>query len=295
MRDFRLPLVLASVATFSLAGCATAGADPSASSGRSSATVVSNSSSATTEAEKSSEAAVDQSEAVATRPAVHDPNATPAERLVEQLNDATRELATLRASNAKLKASAAKPPAPVVIREPDPADVKLAASFRSFAQFKSELTGFFADLDKLRADNAALSAELKETAASAKEAKAMLAKLEGELQFEKEARAQAEQTITKLSDQLRAVAEAVAAAGLSFDKAPVSAQPTARLETSRARLQAAAAPRQHVVKDGDSLETLAERYYGDATKWKVILDANRGRLPLDGTMPAGLELDIPAK
>jgi phage tail protein X len=201
----------------------------------------------------------------------------------------------LRASNAKLKASAAKPPAPVVMREPDPADVKLAASFHSYAQFKQELTGFFADLEKLRAENTALSADLREVAASSKEAKAALVKLERELDAEKDAHVQAEQTVTKLREQLRAVADAVAAAGLSFDKAPSGAAPTARLETSRARLKAAATTRQHTVKDGDTLETLADRYYGDATKWKLILDANRGRLPLDGAMPAGLELDIPAK
>jgi nucleoid-associated protein YgaU len=303
VRDFRPPLALAFVASFLFAGCASLPSDASAPGQRSSAAVVKNGDSAITDSEKTTETANDKTNNVATAadsepapsPVVHDPNATPTARLVEQLNDATRELAMLRASNAKLKASAAKPPAPVVVREPDPADVKLAASFHSYAQFKQELTGFFADLEKLRTENTALSAGLTEAAASSKEAKAALAKLERELQSEKDAHAQAEQTVTKLREQLRAVADAVAAAGLSFDKAPSGAEPTARLETSRARLRAAATTRQHVVKDGDTLETLADHYYGDATKWKLILDANRGRLPLDGAMPTGLELDIPAK
>jgi nucleoid-associated protein YgaU len=303
MRDFRLSLALGLVAAFSLPGCANLPAGASAPSQRSSDTMVKEGSTATAESEKTTEPAAGKAEAVAasadSEPAVspavaHEPNATPTERLVEQLNDATRELATLRASNAKFRASAAKPPAPVVVREPDPADVKLTASFRSYAQFKQELTGFFADLDKLRSENAAMSAELKDATASSKEARAALAKLEGELQSEKDAHGQAEQTVTKLREQLRAVADAVAAAGLSLDKAPSSAEPTARLETSQARLRAVTT-RQHTVKDGDTLETLADRYYGDATKWKLILDANRGRLPLDGAMPAGLELDIPAK
>ncbi len=297
MRDFRLPLALALTASFLAAGCAAGAGSVAATetTGRSSATVASGKNATTTEEKSDAAAPAPDSEPAAPSTAAHDPNATPTERLVAQLNDATRELATLRASNAKLKSAAAHPAAPAVVREPEPTDAKLTASLHSYMQFKQELAGFFSDLDRLRADNTALSAELKDATAGAKEAKAALAKLESELQFEKDARVQAEQTITKLREQLRAVADAVAAAGLSFDRAPPGSAPTARLETSRARLQAAAATRQHIVKEGETLESLADRYYGDAAKWKVILDANRGRLPLDGTMPAGLELDIPAK
>lgn len=312
MRDIRFPVALALVASFALAGCVAAGGAASESIQPASSAEVRETKVAATEPEEISESVADTPVVVAATAETENPAAVPAapsvtaaraegsvppSRLVTQLNEATREIATLRASNAKLKAAAAKPPAPVVIREPDPADVKLAASFRSYAQFKEELTGFFADLDKVRAENATLSAELKEASASSKEAKEALAKLESELRYEKDARNDAEQTITKLRDQLRAVADAVAAAGLSFDRAPSGGEPTARLETSRARLRAAAteAARQHVVKDGDTLETIAERYYGERAKWRLILDTNRGRLPLDGSLPAGLELEIPAK
>lgn len=302
MRDFRLPLALAVIASFFVAGCANVSGGTPASSGGTGPAEKSDAGPATAGGETTAESAAEKTAAAASAesdpaasPAEHDPNATPTERLVEQLNAATRELATLRASNAKLKVSAARPATPKVVREPEPTDAKLTASLHSYAQFKQELAGFFADLEKLRTDNAALSADLKEATAGSQAAKASLAKLESELQFEKDARAQAEDTITKLREQLRAVADAVAAAGLSFDKVPAGSAPTARLETSRARLQAATATRQHVVKEGETLESIADRYYGDATKWKLILDANRGRLPLDGAMPAGLELDIPPK
>lgn len=313
MREIRLPVALALVASIALAGCVAPSGVVSESARPTSSAEVREKSVAAAEPEESpaaeavadtptAAAATAEAENSAAVPAAPPANAArvessvPPSRLVTQLNEATREIATLRASNAKLKAAAAKPSAPVVIREPDPADVKLAESFRSYAQFKQELTGFFADLDKVRAENIALGAELKETAESLKEAKTALAKLEGDLRFEKDARNEAEQTITKLRDQLRAVAEAVAAAGLSFDRAPSGSEPTARLETSRARLRAAAeAARQHVVKEGETLETIAERYYGDRSKWRVILDTNRGRLPLDGSLPAGLELEIPGK
>lgn len=216
-------------------------------------------------------------------------------RLVAQLNDATREIATLRATNAKLKAgTSAATPAPTV-REPDPADAKLAASVKSYAQFRNDLATMFADLEKLRAENAALTTQLKEASSGSKDVKATIAKLESELKVEKSAaakleselkaekaaRVQAEQSATKLREQLRVVASAVSGVETAVPE-------------SRSR-GASAAARRHVLKDGETLERLADRYYGDPAKWRVILDANRGRLPLDGTLPSGLELEIPAK
>ena len=35
------------------------------------------------------------------------------------------------------------------------------------------------------------------------------------------------------------------------------------------------APRTHTVVKGESLSKIAKRYYGEATKWRVIYDANR--------------------
>lgn len=300
MRDFRLPLTLALLASFSLAGCANFRPESLAVAERPAATAESPASKADTEkpataaAEKAEPTEPAASEPAAPPPAPSNPDATPSERLTEQLREATRELATLRASNAKLRAAAAKPVAPTVVREPEPVDAKLTASLRSYVQLKQELAGFFADLDKLRAENQSLDAELKEVSASSKEAKAALAKLEDELRYEKEARAQAEQTITKLREQLRAVAEAVSAAGLSFDRAAGSGA-TARLETSAARLRAAAEARRHVVREGESLESIADRYYGDRAKSSLLVEANRQRLPADGTLPVGLELEIPAR
>ena len=269
MRDVRLSVALAFFTSFFLAGCAGVRGEASAPTEPASSAEVVAPKVATTKSETASNSAADKSAAPAAEPeraappsAARDDSLTPSSRLVAQLNDATREIAILRASNAKLKAIAAQPaPAPAPVREPDPADVKLAASFRSYAQFKQELAGFFAEVEKLRAENATLNAKLRDVASGSQDAKATLAKLEAELKSEKSAHAQAEQTAVKLREQLRA----------------------------------AAAPRVHTVKDGETLETIADQYYGDATKWKLILDANRGRLPLDGAMPAGLELEIPAK
>jgi nucleoid-associated protein YgaU len=297
MRASRLPLALSLIGLFSLAGCSTAPLEGSATTPESvAATESAETKTATAEPEKKTEVAAEPRTAApvsstASGSSSRDDGANSTSRLIAQLNEATREIATLRATNAKLKAA----PAPASAREPDPADAKLAASLKSYAQFKQELTGFFADVDKLRAENASLNAKLKDVASGSQDFKATLAKLEGDLKSEKTARVQAEQTAAKLREQLRAVAAAVSAPGLSLDKAPSDSAPTARLETSEARVRGAAAVRKHAVRDGDTLEKIADRYYGDPTKWRAILDANRGRLPLDGSLPSGLELEIPAK
>ena len=312
MRDFRLPLALSLIASLALVGCTTAPAEGSATGEPAAPAEKVESKTAPAATEKKSEPAADKpaaataSSAASERPAASTSSTTRSDdanstsRLITQLNDATREIATLRASNAKLKAAgapSASPAASASARESDPADAKLAARFRSYAQFKQELAGFFADIDKLRTENAALNAKLKDVASGSQDFKATLAKLESELKSEKAARVQAEQTTAKLREQLRAVAAVVTTAGLALDKAPADSTATARLETSEARLRGtpAATARKHTVKAGETLEKIADRYYGDAMKWRVILDANRGRLPLDGTLPSGLELEIPAK
>jgi len=56
----------------------------------------------------------------------------------------------------------------------------------------------------------------------------------------------------------------------------------------------AEADRSHVVRDGDTLGTLAERYYGDAGRYREILEANHDVLTSADLLPIGAELRIPA-
>ena len=217
-------------------------------------------------------------------------------KLVAQLNEATQELARLRAANAKLRTERA--PAPAATPRTDPAEEKLVANIRSFAQFKQDLAGFLAEIDKVRAEDAALKAQLKDAALQVQQTRTDFARLEVELRAEKASRAEAEQAAAKLRDQLHAIARALTTAGLSLDKFAPGAESTARLETNEPRLRSSARAKaglKHVVKDGDTLEKIAERYYGDPDKWRVISEANRGRLRLDGTLEPGMELDIPPK
>jgi nucleoid-associated protein YgaU len=60
--------------------------------------------------------------------------------------------------------------------------------------------------------------------------------------------------------------------------------------------QASAAPGNtavHVVQAGETLGQIALRYYGDANRWQVIYDANRGQLPSPNALAVNMRLTIP--
>ena len=69
-----------------------------------------------------------------------------------------------------------------------------------------------------------------------------------------------------------------------------SARPTALTTEPTAP---AGATRRHTVSAGDTLFSLARRYYGDAEKFGVIYQANRGVLTQPDPLPVGADLVIP--
>jgi len=150
--------------------------------------------------------------------------------LVAQLNEASRELATLRAANARLRAEKERPAPASSARvgesaaKADPVDDKIAASLKSYGALKQELAGFLADIERGRAENAAASAKLKDAVNRSDDARAAVGRLENELRAERRARTEAEQAASKLQEQLRTIARALAAAGLSVDKLAAGAE-----------------------------------------------------------------------
>ena len=52
-------------------------------------------------------------------------------------------------------------------------------------------------------------------------------------------------------------------------------------------------PREHRVAKGDTLTSIARKYYNDANKWKTIFDANRDKLKSTSIVPEGVLLKIP--
>ncbi|MFI5357049.1 MAG: LysM peptidoglycan-binding domain-containing protein [Opitutales bacterium] len=51
--------------------------------------------------------------------------------------------------------------------------------------------------------------------------------------------------------------------------------------------------RRHTIVKGDTLFSLAQRYYGNRSKWRDIYDANRDQLSSENSLRIGMELKIP--
>jgi len=56
---------------------------------------------------------------------------------------------------------------------------------------------------------------------------------------------------------------------------------------------APAKKRTHIVQKGDSLWKLADKYYGDGSKWRLIQEANKAIAPRTTALKIGLEIIIP--
>ncbi len=52
-------------------------------------------------------------------------------------------------------------------------------------------------------------------------------------------------------------------------------------------------PRKYVVVAGDTLSTIAKKFYGDADHWKEIFEANKAVIKDPNKIQVGLELIIP--
>ncbi len=51
--------------------------------------------------------------------------------------------------------------------------------------------------------------------------------------------------------------------------------------------------RVHVVTQGDTLSSLAQRYYSNRSRWREIYEANRDQMPNENALRVGMELRIP--
>jgi len=56
-----------------------------------------------------------------------------------------------------------------------------------------------------------------------------------------------------------------------------------------------ASPLTHTIQDGDSLESLARHYLGDADQWQVLLDANKDVLTSRDLLPVKAVIKIPPR
>jgi tetratricopeptide (TPR) repeat protein len=73
----------------------------------------------------------------------------------------------------------------------------------------------------------------------------------------------------------------------------VQVTPPSLPASAPARPSPAAAGRTHIVQKGDTLFSLAQKYYGNRSKWRDIYEANRAVLPNQNALSIGMELKIP--
>jgi chromosome segregation ATPase len=76
----------------------------------------------------------------------------------------------------------------------------------------------FAELERMRKENAGLNSNLKSAVEQTEQARASLGRLESDLRSEKRARADAERTVAQLREQLRNIAKAIASSGVNIEK-----------------------------------------------------------------------------
>ncbi|MCC6416564.1 MAG: LysM peptidoglycan-binding domain-containing protein [Opitutaceae bacterium] len=250
-----------------------------------------------------------------------------------KLRDTTRELATLRAEHARLRAErspsanitssatanqAALEQIAELKTQLGTAQNRLAQNSRQQAAAEQENARLRQQLDTLRRENLGLADQVQALTAQNEQAVAALSQLNSEMLAQKTARQAAEDRARAAQTQLQLVlakpqepaptvslsdarqptvgrtSEADATLQLAVDS---DAGSTAVLRTSRERLQQAAeeaAPmRQYLVEENDTLEKIALKFYGRSDQWRKIYAANN--LVLRGGRPlkTGMKLAIP--
>ncbi len=81
-------------------------------------------------------------------------------------------------------------------------------------------------------------------------------------------------------------------AGLAPAPAPTAVKSNPTPSATSAPTQASN-ERIHTVASGDTLSTIAKQYYGDASKWTKVFEANRDQLPDANSLKLGQKLKIP--
>lgn len=132
-------------------------------------------------------------------------------RLVEKLNETSRELALLRTSYAQLqternRAVATAGEAAALRARLGATEEQLASSLRNYTQLQEEVVRLRTDVDRTRTENVALGEQVKTITARNEQAQAALAQLNIDLLAQKDARFRAEQDAATLRSELKSAA-----------------------------------------------------------------------------------------
>jgi DNA repair exonuclease SbcCD ATPase subunit len=250
-----------------------------------------------------------------------------------ELDSAHKEIADLQAklkSSEEALATAKSAPAPVIASEnPTPAvavtpeaassdvqkelyeaQLKLDASLRSYQLQQNEIERLQNALSNIDNERAKLAERLQAAtsevtsinnkAAANNDATAQLAGVREQLRQTQNQLASIAYENTELKHRIAFMAPTqgnitplpVSAPTVSYNtpNRPGTNRPA---PTEPATTPAAAAPRTHTVASGETLSTIAKRYYGSASRWTEILEANKSTLRDPTALRAGMKIKIP--
>ena len=151
----------------------------------------------------------------------------------------------------------------------------------------NQLAGAQRDNTSLRADNARLNDMLQSVD---RDRSARIAQLQAENSAIAARLRQAQGTLDQIANAARIINGGSLSTSTNF-AASTPVRPTSPSPVSAAPLPAE--PRVHVVQEGDSLTRISVRYYGTATRWEEIYDANADQLKGQNALKPGQRLRIP--
>ncbi len=204
---------------------------------------------------------------------------------------------------------------------------KLAAALRTYTKLQKEIVALRTQVDQARTENIRLTQQVTGLTAQNEQTATALAQLNTELLAQREARQRAEADARTAHTQLQMViaragradqsvtladtrstaagsSSELTQATLRIDAADPAAVPAdAVLRTSPERLRAAAeqlatepgAVRTYEVVEGDTLESIARKFYGKPERWRQIYAANNTLLRDGRPLKPGMKLEIPAE
>jgi len=275
--------------------------------------------------------------------------------LAFRLQEAAKELGSLRAVNARLQAEraqlqnargstqnsfAASQEITDLKARLSLSEGKLAQTIENYTKFERENADLRREVTRVRGENSKLEQQVNSLTLQNEQAIAALSQLNNELLAQKAARQRAEDNARSTQTQLQMVLagqqsgtpaslgetrqssaaftselsptpttpEAAPArenkAALTLDLTPAitaSENPTAILRTSPERLkgvtvipeQEKPGVRYHIVEEGDTLGSVAEKYYGKPNLWRLIYVANNSLLGGARSLKPGMKLEIP--
>ena len=223
--------------------------------------------------------------------------------LQSKLNDSEQALSAAKIATAAAIAATPEPASVEIQKELSETKLKLDASLRSYQLQQVEvdkLQNALANIENERARTAERlqiatteAANAASRAAANNDAAAQLVGVREQLRQTQNQLASIAYENTELKHRLSFMSanQGTPLPPVNLSGAP--SRPSASKAAPVAEQAAAPAVRTHTVVTGDTLSTIAKRYYGSASRWTEIMEANKGTLRDPAALKVGMKLKVP--